>query len=76
MARAEARFLLTGQWGSPMPEERDDPRRHGDKLEEAIRPKAAREKGGRPSGALTSADRQKPTPGSAEGERDVDDQDG
>lgn len=58
-----------------MPDERDDPRRHGDMLEEAIRPTPAREKGGAPPGRSTSADRQKPTPGSAEGERDVDDQD-
>jgi hypothetical protein len=58
-----------------MAEERDDPRRHGDKLEEVIRRKPAREKGGPPRGTSTSADRQKPTPGSAEGERNVDDQD-
>jgi hypothetical protein len=58
-----------------MAEPRDDPRRHGDKLEEAIRQKPAREKGRLDRETATSADRQKPTPGSAEGERNVDDQD-
>ena len=58
-----------------MAEERDDPRRHGDKLEEAIRRKPAREKRGPARETPTSADRQKPTPGSAEGERDPEDQD-
>ena len=62
-----------------MPEERDDPRRHGDKLEEVIQPRKRR---GDPAPTSTSADRQKatpdrqkPTPGSAEGERDVEEQD-
>ena len=58
-----------------MTEERDDPRRHGDKLEEAIRPTPAREGTAAPSRGPASADRQKPTPGSAEGEREPDDQD-
>jgi hypothetical protein len=57
-----------------MPEERDDPRRHGDKLEEVIRPKDDRESGRAARQSTTSGDGQKPTPGSAEGERDVDDQ--
>jgi hypothetical protein len=58
-----------------MPEQRDDPRRHGDKLENAIRPEPARERSGRSGQPSTTPDRQKPTPGSAEGERDVNDQD-
>ena len=56
-----------------MPVERDDPRRHGDKLEEPLRtpPKPRREQRRQ---TATSPGSQKPTPGSAEGERDVDDQ--
>ena len=57
-----------------MPEQRDDPRRHGDTLEEVIRPKP--DAGGdAASERATGIDRQTPTPGSAEGERDVDNQD-
>jgi hypothetical protein len=58
-----------------VPEERDDPRRHGDKLEEAIRPRSGPERGGAGPAASTGTDRQRPTPGSAESERDVDGQD-
>jgi hypothetical protein len=33
-----------GAGGGAVPEERDDPRRHGDKLQEAIRPKSGRQR--------------------------------
>ena len=59
-----------------MPVERDDPRRHGDKLEEPLRKTQPPRQGPGDSGqTATNPGAQTPTPGSAEGERDVDDQD-
>ena len=59
-----------------MPVERDDPRRHGDKLEEPLRKtQTPRPGSGGRRQTSTTPSGQTPTPGSAEGERDVDEQD-